>query len=64
VELDNAVASLGGRVIGIRADASQLTDLDTVYAQLAEQSGRLDVLFANAGGRRVVGDPHRLHGLG
>ncbi|MFK3711502.1 SDR family oxidoreductase [Leclercia adecarboxylata] len=49
-ELDNAVASLGGQVTGIRADASRLDDLDTVYAQIAEQAGRLDVLFANAGG--------------
>ena len=49
-ELDNAVASLGGQVTGIRADASRLDDLDTVYAQIAEQAGRLDVLYANAGG--------------
>lgn len=49
-ELDNAVASLGGQVSGIRADASRLEDLDTVYAQIAEQAGRLDVLYANAGG--------------
>ncbi|WP_144837933.1 SDR family oxidoreductase [Leclercia adecarboxylata] len=49
-ELENAVASLGGQVTGIRADASRLEDLDTVYAQIAEQAGRLDVLYANAGG--------------
>ncbi len=49
-ELDNAVASLDGQVTGIRADASRLEDLDTVYAQIAEQAGRLDVLYANAGG--------------
>jgi len=49
-ELDNAVASLGGQVTGIRADASRLEDLDTVYAQIAEQAGRLDVLYAYAGG--------------
>ncbi|CAM6868539.1 SDR family oxidoreductase [Leclercia adecarboxylata] len=49
-ELDNAVASLGGQVTGIRADASRLEDLDTVYAQIADQAGRLDVLYANAGG--------------
>lgn len=49
-ELESAVAALGGQVTGIRADASRLADLDTVYAQIAEQDGRLDVLFANAGG--------------
>ncbi|VTP68244.1 Ribitol 2-dehydrogenase [Leclercia adecarboxylata] len=48
-ELDNAVASLGGQVTGIRADASRLEDLDTVYAQIAEQAGRLDVLYATRG---------------
>lgn len=49
-ELESAVAALGGQVTGIRADASRLEDLDRVYAQIAERDGRLDVLFANAGG--------------
>lgn len=49
-ELDAAVASIGGGATGIRADAAQLSDLDTVYAQIARQAGRLDILFANAGG--------------
>ncbi len=34
----------------IRADAAVLSDLDAVFATIAEESGRLDVLFANAGG--------------
>ncbi|MEE6801397.1 SDR family oxidoreductase, partial [Escherichia coli O8:H10] len=33
-----------------RADASKLADLGAVYAQIAKQVGRLDILFANAGG--------------
>lgn len=49
-ELDDAVALVGASVTGIRADASRLDDLDKVYAQIAEESGRLDILFANAGG--------------
>jgi len=49
-ELDDAVALVGASATGIRADASRLDDLDKVYAQIAEQSGRLDILFANAGG--------------
>lgn len=49
-ELDAAVAAIGGNTTGIRADASVLTDLDTVYAQIARRAGRLDILFANAGG--------------
>ncbi|MBO2029403.1 SDR family NAD(P)-dependent oxidoreductase [Klebsiella pneumoniae] len=48
-------AGCGGRFIGpaargIRADAAVLSDLDAVFATIAEESGRLDVLFANAGG--------------
>ncbi|MNE20284.1 Diacetyl reductase [(S)-acetoin forming] [compost metagenome] len=49
-ELDDAVALVGTSATGIRADASRLDDLDKVYAQIAEESGRLDILFANAGG--------------
>ena len=49
-ELDAAVALIGPSATGIRADASVLSDLDTVFATIASESGRLDVLFANAGG--------------
>ena len=49
-ELDAAVASIGAAATGIRADASVLSDLDAVYAQIAQQAGHLDILFANAGG--------------
>lgn len=49
-ELDAAVAAIGTQATGIRADAAQPSDLDAVYAQIARQSGRLDILFANAGG--------------
>lgn len=49
-ELDAAVALIGPSAKGIRADASNLNDLDTVFSTIASESGRLDVLFANAGG--------------
>lgn len=49
-ELDAAVNSIGSSATGIRADASVMADLDAVYAQIAKSAGRLDVLFANAGG--------------
>ena len=49
-ELEKALTALGDAATGIRADASQLADLDKVYGQIAEQAGRLDILFANAGG--------------
>ena len=49
-ELDAAIALIGSSAKGIRADVSRLDDLDKVYAQIAEESGRLDILFATAGG--------------
>lgn len=47
-ELDAAVTSIGA--VGIRADVSSLADLDRIYAQIAQEAGHLDILFANAGG--------------
>ena len=49
-ELDAAVSEIGSAATGIRADASVLSDLDGVYAQIAKSAGHLDILFANAGG--------------
>jgi NAD(P)-dependent dehydrogenase (short-subunit alcohol dehydrogenase family) len=49
-ELDAAVRFIGPAARGIRADAAVLSDLDAVFATIADESGRLDVLFANAGG--------------
>ncbi len=49
-ELDAAVAAIGPAATGIRADASRLSDLDKVFATITSESGRLDILFANAGG--------------
>ena len=49
-ELDAAVKAIGSNVDAIQADSSNLADLDRVYAQIRQQKGRVDVLFANAGG--------------
>ena len=49
-ELDAAVKTIGANVTAIQADASNLADLDKVYAQIKKEKGRVDVLFANAGG--------------
>jgi NAD(P)-dependent dehydrogenase (short-subunit alcohol dehydrogenase family) len=48
--LDEAVERIGGDVVGVRADASDLADLDALYATVKERAGRIDVLVANAGG--------------
>ena len=49
-ELDNAVKEIGGSVTAVRGDVSNLADLDQLFATIKEQKGRLDILFANAGG--------------
>jgi NAD(P)-dependent dehydrogenase (short-subunit alcohol dehydrogenase family) len=48
-ERDRAVLEGGPNVSGIRGDAAELSDLDTVFATIGQQRGRLDLLFANAG---------------
>lgn len=48
-ELDAARADIGAAAVAIRADVSRMADLDAVYAQIAKEEGRLDILFANAG---------------
>lgn len=49
-ELDAAITAIGKAATGIRADVSRLAELDRVYAQIARDAGRLDIVFANAGG--------------
>jgi len=49
-ELDAAVKQIGGNVIGVQGDVSNLADLDRLFATVKEKAGRVDVLFANAGG--------------
>jgi NAD(P)-dependent dehydrogenase (short-subunit alcohol dehydrogenase family) len=47
--LDAAVASIGGNLIAVRADSSVPADLDKLFDTIRARSGKLDVLFANAG---------------
>jgi len=49
-ELDAAVKAIGSRATGVQGDVSNLADLDRLNAVVKEQKGRVDVLFANAGG--------------
>ena len=48
-KLDEAVKAIGKNVTGIQADSSKLADLDRVFAQVKQEKGRIDVLFASAG---------------
>lgn len=53
-ELDAAVAAIGGSALGIRSDISKLDELDRLYHRIRETAGKLDILFANAGGGEFV----------
>jgi NAD(P)-dependent dehydrogenase (short-subunit alcohol dehydrogenase family) len=48
-ELDAAVKEIGANVTGLQGDAAILSDLDSVYAAVKAEKGRIDILFANAG---------------
>jgi NAD(P)-dependent dehydrogenase (short-subunit alcohol dehydrogenase family) len=52
--LDDAVAEIGGSVQAIRADSSDLADLDTLYRAVEERGKGLDVVVANSGGGTVA----------
>ena len=53
-ELDEAVRLIGHGAVGVQGDVAKLADLDRLYAVIKERAGRLDVLFANAGGAEFV----------
>lgn len=53
-ELDKAVSAIGHGALGFRVDSSDRAALDVLYAQIRERFGRLDVLFANAGGGSML----------
>ncbi|WP_410623226.1 SDR family NAD(P)-dependent oxidoreductase [Amycolatopsis sp. cmx-8-4] len=52
--LDDAVAEIGGSVQAIRADSSNLADLDALYRAVEERGKGLDVVVANSGGGTVA----------
>ena len=58
-ELDAAVDAIGHgapdrRPLGLRVDSSDLTALDGLYETIRARFGRLDVLYANAGGGSML----------
>ncbi|ROP74042.1 SDR family oxidoreductase [Curtobacterium sp. PhB115] len=48
--LDAVAAELGDAVTTVRADSSELADLDTIAAAITDRGAGLDALFVNAGG--------------
>jgi NAD(P)-dependent dehydrogenase (short-subunit alcohol dehydrogenase family) len=47
--LDEAVASIGGNIIGVQGDVAKLPDLDRLYETIERAGHRVDIVFANAG---------------
>ncbi|MDG9885812.1 SDR family oxidoreductase [Pseudomonas sp. GD04058] len=52
-ELDAAVALIGNAT-GVQVDSSKVEQLDAFYQRIKAQHGRIDVLFANAGGGSML----------
>ena len=48
-ELAAAATEIGRNVTGARGDVSNLGDLDRLFAQIKQEKGKLDIVFANAG---------------
>ena len=48
-ELAAAAREIGRNVTGVRGDVSNLRDLDRLFAQIKQEKGKLDIVFANAG---------------
>src|SRR4029077_8480236 len=48
--LDAAAKLMNGSGAAVRADVANLNDLDRLFAQIKRDKGRLDVVYANAGG--------------
>ena len=48
-KVDEAVMSLGINSTGVQGDVANMADLDRLSQTISEQSGKLDIVFANAG---------------
>jgi NAD(P)-dependent dehydrogenase (short-subunit alcohol dehydrogenase family) len=53
-ELAAAVKEIGRNVTGVQGDVSNLADLDRLFAQIKREKGKLDIVFANAGGAKFA----------
>lgn len=53
-ELNAAVDRIGRNTTGIQADSANPAELDRLYDTIRAQAGRIDILYANAGGGSMV----------
>jgi NAD(P)-dependent dehydrogenase (short-subunit alcohol dehydrogenase family) len=52
-QLNDAIAQIGRNVTGVKADSSNLDDLDNLFDVVKREKGSIDVLYASAG----MGEP-------
>jgi NAD(P)-dependent dehydrogenase (short-subunit alcohol dehydrogenase family) len=52
--LKAAEAEIGGNVTAIQADSANAADLDRLYERIGNEAGRIDILYANAGGGSML----------
>lgn len=52
--LKTAQDEIGGNVTCIQADSTLIADLDHVFERIKTEAGRIDVLYANAGGSTLL----------
>ena len=53
-ELAAAKEQIGKKVTAIQGDVSNLDDLDRLFAQIKKETGKIDIVFANAGVARYA----------
>jgi NAD(P)-dependent dehydrogenase (short-subunit alcohol dehydrogenase family) len=61
--LDAAVGNIGAGTVALQSDVSKAADIEQLFAVVAAQVGKIDVLFANAGVARFApysGSPESL----
>jgi len=59
MELDKAVSLIGRSVAGVQGDVSKLADLDRLYARIASEKGKIDILFAGPASLILSRSPRR-----
>jgi NAD(P)-dependent dehydrogenase (short-subunit alcohol dehydrogenase family) len=52
--LNSAAKEIGGDTLAVRADISNIADLDALFTKVFKTLGKIDVLFANAGVARFA----------
>ena len=48
-KVEEAVTKIGRGCIGVQGNVADMADLDRLFNQITKESGRLDIVFANAG---------------